>query len=123
MDGMKLRMALASLQAFVDEMPGNGVDIEEKYVDLYHKLLADIQTELECDLSYYRIPSGELARQVTSTSYGPRLPRHPRPETTYSQERYCDSEIFLIALKGAVNFINGLLTPTTVKRIIGFRSE
>lgn len=64
MDEMKLRSALAMLQAINDKLP-NG-DIEEKYVALYHKATTDIQDQLGVDLSAFFIPDGELKRQVTS---------------------------------------------------------
>jgi hypothetical protein len=107
MDLMKLRQALAMLNAFTASLPGG--DIEEKYVALYHKTLDDIHAQANQDLSYFRIPPDELEHRVTSFRRGPVL-RHERgtPDKTYSKERYCDRERFLMALRGAINFINSI---------------
>ena len=123
MDEMKLRSALAMLQAIADKLPDG--DIEEKYVALYHNALADIQDQLDelgCDLSSFFIPDSELKRHVTSSRYGPRIPRiHTGPDVTYSNERYCDGDRFQIALAGAMNLISGYLqTPPPAKPKIGF---
>lgn len=105
---MKLHKALAMLQALREELPNGSID--EKYVDLYHASLTDIQSEIGHDLTYFFIPQSELTRRVTSIP-GPRIGRHGGGEKTYSKARYCDRERFLIALKGAINFINSLM-PT-----------
>lgn len=124
MDEMKLPKALGMLQAIVDELPDGSVDIKETYVNLYHRTLSDIQSELHCDLSEYFIPASELKRHVTSIPSGIRLPSQIRSQRSsqveYSQESYCERARFMIALKGAVNFINSLLTQEPAKRIVGF---
>ncbi|HEX8139418.1 MAG TPA: hypothetical protein VF544_17790 [Pyrinomonadaceae bacterium] len=104
MDLMKLRQALAMLNAFAASLP-NG-DIEEKYVALYHKTLDDIRAQTNQDLSYFHIPQSELEPHVTSISRGPRG-RGPSVKN-YSEEHYCDRERFLMSLRGAINFINAL---------------
>src|SRR5215831_11242775 len=99
MDDSKLRSAYAMLQAIADKMPDG--DIEEKYVILYNRALADIQEQLKesgCNLQPFLIPDTELEYHVTSFRYGPRIPRiHQGPDTTYSDERYCDEARFQIA--------------------------
>lgn len=109
MADMKINKALAQLQALRDELPAG--DIEEKYVDLYHASLIDIQDEIGQDLSYFRIPPEELKHHVSGRMRAPRI--GGRPSTgggiSYSTERYCDRARFLIALKGAINFINSLI--------------
>ena len=117
MDEIKLRKALAMLQSLADELPGNG-DIEEKYVDLYHATLSDIQRETGQDLSYFLIPSTELERHITSLP-GPRIGRRPRGEITYSKVRYCDRARFFVGFKGAINFINSFMQGSG-RRAIGF---
>ena len=102
MDVMKLRQALAMLNAFAASLP-NG-DIEEKYVALYHKTLDDIRTQTNQDLSYFYIPPGELEPHLRSITRGPRG-RGPSVKH-YTDEQYCDRERFLMALRGAINFIN-----------------
>jgi hypothetical protein len=103
---LNLKKALAQLHAIRDELPKGS--IEEKYVVLYHASLADIQKEIGHDLSYFFIPSEELKRHVTSRP-GPRIGRYGGGEPTYSKVRYCDRPRFLIALQGAINFIDSLL--------------
>ena|SRR5215213_3717418 len=125
MDEIKLQKALGMLQAIVNELPNGDADIKDTYVNLYHRTLSDIQTELQCDLSEFFIPASELKRQVTSSPSGIRLPSQIRSQTRssqveYSQESYCERARFMIALKGAVNFINSLLTQEPAKRIVGF---
>lgn len=102
MDLMKLRQALAMLNAFTASLPDG--DIEEKYVALYHKTLDDIRAQTNQDLSYFRIPQTELEPQVRGANRGPRG-RGPI-QKTYSEERYCDRDRFLMSLRGAINFIN-----------------
>jgi len=117
MDEIKLRKALALLQSLADELPPRG-DIEEKYVNLYHATLADIQNETGHDLNYFSIPPTELERHITSIP-GPRIGRHGGGEPTYSKVRYCDRARFMIGFKGAVNFINSFMQGTG-RRAIGF---
>jgi hypothetical protein len=107
MDVMKLRQALAMLNAFTASLPTG--DIEEKYIDLYHKTLEDIRTQTNQDLSYFHIPSPEVRHHETRIARTPRIghripgsPAHIR----YSEQRYCDRARFLMALRGAINFIN-----------------
>jgi hypothetical protein len=120
MDAIKLQKALGMLQAIVDEIPGHGVAIKDTYVNLYHQTLTTIQSELQCDLSEFFVRSSELHRLVTSIPFGFSVPRGPRPETTYSEESYCESERFMIVLKGAINTIKRLLADDPPKRIVGF---
>jgi len=117
MDEMKLRKALALLQSLTDELPPRG-DVEEKYINLYHQTLADIQNETGHDLSYFSIPSTELERHITSIP-GPRIGRHGGGEPTYSKDHYCDRARFLIGLKGAINFIKSFMQGAG-PRPIGF---
>ena len=99
MDLMKLRQALAMLNAFASSLPKG--DIEEKYVALYHKTLNDIRAQTNQDFSYFLIPEEELKYKV---SYIHSLTE--ATQTVYSEKRYCDRERFLMALRGAINFIN-----------------
>jgi hypothetical protein len=103
MDLMKLRQALAMLKAFADSLPDG--DIEEKYVNLYHKTLDDIRAQYSQDLSYFHIPQEELThRPITQIA----LAGIGDVDDLYTENRYCDRERFLMALRGAVNFINAL---------------
>jgi hypothetical protein len=100
MDVMKLRQALAMLNAFAASLPLG--DIEDKYVDLYHKTLDDIRAQTNQDLSYFHVPENELHKRLSMTydnEYGER-------ESLYSDESYCDRNRFLMSLRGAINFIN-----------------
>lgn len=118
MDETRFRSAYAMLQAIAEKMPHG--DIEEKYVSLYHRALADIQEQLKesgCDLTPFFIPDSELEHHITSMRYGPRIPRiHRGPDKTYCKERYCDRARFEIALTAAMNLIAGYLqSPSPVK--------
>jgi len=122
MDEFKLDKALALLQSLLDELPKH--DIEEKYVDLYQRILTDIQSETGHDLSYYSIPPEELKRHVTSVPNAFSFRRGSSrasnaPGPTYSNERYCDRARFLIAIKGAINFINSQARVPD-RRVVGF---
>jgi hypothetical protein len=110
-----LRKALAMLRSIADELPKG--DIEERYVSLYHKTLTDIEGQTDHQLDYFRIPDAELKHRVTSTGRGPR--GTGPPENTYSTARYCDREMFLIKLNGALHYLTSFLTEPQ-KRIIGF---
>jgi hypothetical protein len=117
MDEMKLRKALALLQSLADELPPRG-DIEEKYVNIYHQTLTDIESETGQELSYFSIPPTELERHITSIP-GPRIGRHGGGEPTYTQARYCDRARFFIGFRGAINFINSFMQGSG-KNPIGF---
>jgi hypothetical protein len=115
MDEIALRKALATLRSLSDNLP-KGSTIEEKYVVMYHSLLADIAKQTGQDLDYFKIPDNELTIRSTGgeTNF----------ETGewiqwYSDERQCDREIFLIKFNGALNFIASFLEQPG-KRIIGF---
>jgi hypothetical protein len=100
MDVMKLRQALAALNAFVSSLPRG--DTAERYVHYYHQILNDIQNEMKRDLTYFHIPEKELEHRTVSVEF-------PSSQIyTYSNERFCARERFLMGLKGAVTFINSL---------------
>ena len=57
-------------------------------------------------MSDYFIPQSELMHRVVSQRIGPRVSRFQTgPDITYSKERYCDREIVLIAIDGAINYL------------------
>jgi hypothetical protein len=116
MDEIQLRKALAKLQSLIDNLP-NG-DLEEKYVKIYHTLLTDIQKETGHDLSYFVIPESELNRKLVMTSFDD----YGDGESLYSDNRFCDREIFMINLRGAVNFINSF-SQGSGRRAIGFTQQ
>lgn len=96
----KLNNAIARLHALIDRVPED--DIEEKYVNIYHQTLTDIERETRRDMARFRIPPDELRTRITS--YGaPRIGNRPGAKPTYSKERYCDRAIFLIAIDNAIN--------------------
>lgn len=116
MDDIQLRKALAKLQSFADELPKG--DIEEKYVQIYHSLLADIQKETGQDLAYFRIPTGEVRDQDRggyTDDYGEWV-------SVRSSRNFCDREMFMINLKGAINFINSFAAERG-QRSIGFTQK
>lgn len=110
--------AIALLESLIEEMPKEG-DIGETYVNLYRQALLDIQTETGHDLSYFAIPASELERQVTNMLPTLFAGQRDDSEPTYSNERYCKRERFLIGLKGALNFLN-FITQGSTKPPIGF---
>ena len=117
MDEIALRKALATLRSLNDNLPKSS-EIEEKYVAMYHSLLADISRETGHDLDYFKVPDNEL----TIRSHGGETNFETGEFVTwYSKERYCDREIFLIKFNGALNFVASLLEAPG-KRIIGFSS-
>lgn len=103
MDKIQLGKLLAKLRSFADNLP-NG-DIEEKYVTIYHNLLSGFEDQLGHDLAEFRIPSAEVARR----SAGGATNDYGEWENYLTDEAFCDREIFLINLNGAVNFIASLL--------------
>ncbi len=107
MNVIKVRQAIARLEVMVDELPKGG-QIEEKYVQMYHRALTEIQSEMGEDLSYFTVPESELEHRVTSVRLGNPY-RGGGRQTNYSKERFCDRERFLIEIKGAIRFINSLI--------------
>jgi DNA-binding transcriptional ArsR family regulator len=105
----KLGNFIESLQALREHLPEG--DIEEKFVDIYHKTTIAIQMGTALNLSQFFIPQKELERRIESFPTGPNIPRHPRAEVEYSKERYCDRAIFLLALDLAINHLKQELRP------------
>ncbi|HZG52485.1 MAG TPA: hypothetical protein VEZ40_10145 [Pyrinomonadaceae bacterium] len=101
MDERKFRKALALLQAIADQLPDEG--IEEKFVALYHTSLTNIQNETGHDLADFFIPESELHRIRVLTGSQTRFGGF---ETAPSSERYCDRDLFLIKIKGAMHYVN-----------------
>lgn len=112
MDDDLLRKALGTLEAFTNNLPPLG-DIEESYVNLYHKTLTEISSQTGHDLDYFRIPSDELNYHVASSS------SVDPDRTTYSPNRFCARSMFLIKLNSAINYLVSFLSDPH-KRIIGF---
>lgn len=108
MDEIQLRKALAKLRSFADNLPKRR--IAERYVNMYHSILTDIQTEIGQDLEYFHIPSAEVKKRWTG-SVG--------DQDFYTDETFCDVEMFMINLNGALNFIASLLEQPG-RRLIGF---
>jgi hypothetical protein len=106
MDIMKMRKALALLQAFAQELPEG--DIHDNYIGLYHEILRDIRDQTRQDLDYFRIPSREIKQRIEATNRVPRIGGRHAIEPTYDEVYYCERARFLISLKGAINFINAL---------------
>jgi hypothetical protein len=107
MDENKFRIAISLLQAIAEMLPDG--DVEEKYVEMYHSTLTNIQDETGHDLTAFFIPQSEIKPHLVATGFS-RSPvlhqRRSQPENRYSQEHYCDEARFLIALKGAINYLN-----------------
>lgn len=74
------------------------------YVELYHDLIYDIQNEMGQNLSYFEIPSGYLKQKSA-----PIRDNYGEVQEPATGESYCEREMFLIKLKGAINFINSLI--------------
>jgi hypothetical protein len=119
MDGEKLNQAISRLVNFENSLPEHD-DIEEKYVDLYHKTLSDIQRESDFDLSYFVIPPTELKHREFHYPRTPRIGHHGgSPERTeYSPVRYCDRARFL-ELRGAITSLNRI-SEGAERRGIGY---
>lgn len=117
MDEIALRKALATLRSLSDNLP-KGSTITEKYVEIYHSLLADIARETGQDLDYFKIPAAEL----TIRSTGGQTDFETGEFTQWwSEDKQCDRDMFMIKFNGALNFIASLLEAPG-KRIIGFSS-
>lgn len=117
-DEIQLRKAVAMLRSFTDNLPPRG-NIEDRYVNLYHSLLTDIESETGHDFDFCLIRDDDLKRRVVMTAfddYG------ENPVHTYSNSRYCDRNMFLIKLHGALNYLRSF-APEPVRRIIGFSPE
>ena len=104
---LELKQALAQLHAFNDNLPKNG-DIEEKFVREYHDILIRIERETEHNLNAFRIEPNEVDHHVI------KIPSRRRgsfvftsPGTKLSEKRYCDREVFLMRLHGAMKFLAG----------------
>lgn len=112
MNEIKLRQALSLLDSISQRVPGG--DIEEKYVERYHQALTKIQNETGADLTDFFISRSEITRQETGRRIGPRIARLDRgPDVSYTEERFCDRDMFLIQLGAAINYINSfILYPT-----------
>ena len=104
-DERKIRAAVSMLRAIADELPDD--DIEEKYVEMYHENLTDIQDETEHDLSRFFIPTSELHHRNKLTGHRNRFGGF---ETAPSMVRYCDREMFLITIKGAIHYLNSWIS-------------
>ena len=115
MDEIALRKALAKLRSFTDNLP-KGSTVEEKYVAIYHTLLADIAKETDQDLNYFKIPDKELTIRSTG---GETDFETGEFRQWYSEERHCDREIFMMNLNGVLNFLASFV-PEPQRRIIGF---
>lgn len=101
MDERKFRKALALLQAIADQLPNGG--IEEKFVSMYHTSLTTIQDETGHDLADFFIPTSELHRIQVLTGSRTRFGGF---ESAPSSERYCDRDLFVIKIKGAIHYLN-----------------
>ena len=117
MDTKELLKALALLQAFRQNLP-NG-SIEEDYVIEYHQILEAIQQQTGEELKDFFIPANKLEHEVAGTS-PPTRGNHFRPQTHYTDERFCDLEFFRMKLDAAINYLNYLLPAEPEKRSIGF---
>jgi hypothetical protein len=120
MDGEKLNQAISRLVNFENSLPQDD-EIEEKYVDLYHKTLSDIQDETGFDLSYFVIPPTELKHREFQYPGTPAIGHHPgsQARTEYSPMRYCDRARFLIELRGAITSLNRISEGAS-RRVIGY---
>ena len=110
-DTIKLRQAFARLKALTEHLPDDD-EIEDKYVNDYHALLDTIQAETGQDFSHFRVPENELTRRERLTGIDV---FEGETHTALTPERYCDRAVFLIGLRGAINYIDAFLPPPLSK--------
>jgi predicted ArsR family transcriptional regulator len=103
----KLRQALIRLQSISDNLPDD--DVDRKHINDYHGLLDIVQAEIGEDLSGFRIPHDVLVRHFAGLSWEG---AYHGWQTKESEDLYCPRNDFLIAIRGALRFIDEcLLTP------------
>ncbi len=83
----KFERAVAKLHAFAEHLPQS--EIEEKYIALYHSLLADMEKETGEDLASFQIPEEEVQNRLTG---GYHDADHGWLDV-YSEHALCDREM------------------------------
>ena len=95
--------AIERLQMIANHLPSG--EVMEKYVDIYHQALSEIQPHTKDDLMKFCIPPEELKHHEIHYKATPNIgSRRGSPaHTIRSQDRYCDRAVFLMALYGAIS--------------------
>ena len=119
MDQTKLTEAYVRLHILKQDLADYG-EIEQKYVQMYHEALSDLQNASGYDLSRYTIPASEIHQQVTGwTQHRPARMRFENVPT-YSDKLVCDATYFLVQINTVLMFFN-LELQHPDQRPIGFR--
>ncbi len=91
-------------------------DIQERDVTDYHALLGTLQALTKQSFDDFSIPNERLERHVTGYEH-PTYRNRFQEHTDYTDVRYCDRELFLRQLDGAILFLNTILRGREKGRI------
>lgn len=121
---IQFQQAAAMILGFEQNLP-QSLKIPTSYVAKYHDNVDKIQVATGLDLGHFRIPEDELipVTKTRSESIGrDRLgvSRGTRFIAVPTGSYYCPRSMFLIHLKGLVNFLQMQLAPKERAKIIGF---
>jgi len=95
----KLLQSLAILESLKSNVPEQS--IKERYVREFNENLMEIEQILNIDLSKFKIDTKDVKPRVISYD--------PYRGKRYSEVKYCERELYLTKLDGAIVFISMLL--------------
>jgi|GEM_PF-2324658 hypothetical protein len=109
-------VAYSTLQALKKNVSDSGYGIEEKYVREFHKQLEQIEKIVGTDTfnsNDFKIDDGEVKHFVALANYA-------TGETTTSDERYCDTDLFKTKIDAALSYIVMISSDKEKTQIMGF---
>jgi len=109
---VEIKKAFAILSSLKQNLP-TGVQVQEKYVKLFHQEIDRLIGIGFTDLAEFKVPIEEMDHQLTSFNYVTGEDRE------YSREKYVDRGMLLVKLDAVLSYFE--LSPGSVE--VGFKAE
>jgi hypothetical protein len=103
-DRAKLRQAQSDLEALKKNLPN--ANVKETTIVSFHSILDRLKSETGYDLTAFRIPQSEIKPRRVNQPRSPRIGRYDPvmpPRTTWSEDRFCDRQMFHTAIDSAIS--------------------
>ncbi|MBU1809367.1 MAG: hypothetical protein KJ661_07420 [Candidatus Omnitrophica bacterium] len=111
----KILRLYTRLNSLKQNLPDKTTIVNEKYVNEYHSITADLEKIINSDLSEFKVGDGEIRPFLSSYNYIGGV-------KNYTKDRFCDRSFLLAKLDALLSYFQ-FKYLSQEKRTIGFKKE